>query len=184
MYLRITSKHPKEEVEALVRFAAEPYDLRRVCVNVKNSQYAYRGMAYQSVPRAYSNAPRTARRLVVIAVGSADKFAKPQTNVRTTYRWVRVEEGEPYDVAQVRSCGKMVDGVMQTWLERQIATKTPYGGKKSPLIVYTSWQEAMVAISAHEFHHIHQFQNKLRCAERYCERAALEALERYRAKGL
>lgn len=60
-------------------------------------------------------------------------------------------------------------------------TVAPYGGKKSPIIEYHNWQEALVAVSAHEFHHIHQFQNKLRCAERYCERAALEALERYRA---
>lgn len=181
MYLRITSKHPKAEVEALVRFAAEPYDLRRVCVNVKNSQHAYRGRAYSSVPRAYSNAPRTARRLVVIAVGNAEKFSQPKTNLYTTYRWVRVEEGESYEASEVRSCGKMVDGVLEHWLERRIVTKVPYGGKKSPLITFTSWQEAMVGIAAHEFHHIHQFQNKLRCAERYCERAAAEALERYRA---
>lgn len=136
MYLRITSKHPKEEVEHLVRFAAAPYDLRRVCVNVKNSQHAYRGRAYSRVPREYSNAPRTAKRLVVVCVGAAEKFPR---NVR-------------------------------------------YPGRvDTPEYEMRSWQEAIVAVSAHEFHHVHQFQNKLRCVEQYCERAALEALERYRA---
>src|SRR5882762_714765 len=98
MFLRITSKHPKEEVERLVRFAAEPYDLRYVCVNVKNSQHAFRGRAYSRVPRQYSNAPRTAKYLVVICIGAAEKFKreKPIDNIRPTYRWVRVEEGEPH----------------------------------------------------------------------------------------
>lgn len=137
MYLRITSKHPKEEVEDLIRFAAEPYDLRRVCVNVKNSQHAYRGRAYSRVPRAYSNAPRSAKRLVVIAIGNSERFP---------------------------------------------LTGPQYGGKKSPIIHYASWQEAMVGIAAHEFHHIRQFQNKARCVEAYCERASFEAIERYRAR--
>lgn len=183
MYLRITSKHPKEEVERLVRFAAEPYDLRRVCVNVKNSQFTFRGRAYSQVPRQYSNAPRTAKHLVVICVGAAEKFKreKPIDNIRWTFRWVRVKEGESYNPSDVRGCMKMVNGVQEHWLEREVKTEAPYSGKKSPVIEYHTWQEAMVAVAAHEFHHIHQFQNKLRCAERYCERAALEALERYRA---
>ena len=58
MFLRNTSSHPDEEVKALIKFAAEPYDLRFVCVNVKGSSYAYRGRAYERVPRAYSNAPQ------------------------------------------------------------------------------------------------------------------------------
>lgn len=58
----------------------------------------------------------------------------------------------------------------------------PYGGNKSPVIVFNDWREALVGIAAHEFHHIRQFQNKARCVEAYCERAAAEALARYRAQ--
>lgn len=36
-------------------------------------------------------------------------------------------------------------------------TWTPYGGKKSTRIDYNTWEEAFVAVAAHEFKHIEQF---------------------------
>jgi hypothetical protein len=137
MFLRNTSPYPDEEVRALVKLAARDYDLRYVCVNVKGSKtVGYAGYAYRTVPRAYSNAPRTAKRLVTIRVGLASHF--PSTRSQ------------------------------------------PYGGKRSPLMTYHDWREALVAVAAHEFHHILQFQNKMPCAEYRCELAAQRALERYR----
>jgi hypothetical protein len=56
----------------------------------------------------------------------------------------------------------------------------PYGGKRSPLIEMQDWREAMVAVAAHEFCHIHQFQNNLPRSEVQCERAAAKRLEAYR----
>lgn len=190
MFLRNTSSHPDDEVKALVNFAAEPYDLRHVCVNVKGSRHAYRGRAYSQVPRDYSNAPRTAKRLVVIAIGTADKFAEPKSNVYARHSWKRITE-EEFEASIRNGDGRMVRdrdiwvaGLEQTIFERwtKVSEAKPYGGMKSPVIVYHDWREALVGIAAHEFHHIRQFQNKARCVEAYCERAAAEALARYREK--
>lgn len=187
MFLRNTSTHPDDEVKALIKIAAEPYDLRFVCVNVKGSSYAYRGRAYARVPREYSNAPRTAKRLVVVAIGPIEKFSEPRSNVYSKYRWLRISEAEflahiqAQDGAIIRDRQVWVQGLEETVFER--ATKLPaqpYGGKKSPVIVYNDWREALVGIAAHEFHHIDQFQRNARRVEAYCERAAAAALERYR----
>jgi hypothetical protein len=58
----------------------------------------------------------------------------------------------------------------------------PYGGKRSPLIEMATWQEAMVAIAAHEARHIHQFRHGKPASEIDCERFARKALERFRAE--
>jgi hypothetical protein len=58
----------------------------------------------------------------------------------------------------------------------------PYGGKTSPLIEMQNWREALVAVAAHEFCHIHQFQNKLPRSEIQCEKAAAKRLDAYRGR--
>lgn len=57
----------------------------------------------------------------------------------------------------------------------------PYGGKSSPLIEMDNWREGLVALAAHEFCHIHQFQNNLSGSEVRCERAAEKRLNAYRS---
>jgi hypothetical protein len=147
MFLRNTSKHPDDEVRSLIEFAAKPFELRYVCVNVRGTSHPFAGMAYRGVPHM-SNAPRTAKYLVALRIGAAHHFIEREiTNLRTN------AAGE----------------------------KQPYGGKRSPLIHYRSWREALVAVAAHEFKHIEQFQTKKPAAEWQCERAAFNALERYRA---
>ena len=58
----------------LVRFAAAEVDMRRVCVNVKNSRlYPCGGYAYDGVPEI-SNAPPTSEFLVTVRLGAPDCF--------------------------------------------------------------------------------------------------------------
>jgi hypothetical protein len=74
MFIRNTSRYPTGEVEHLVRFATGDVDMRRVCVNVKNShRYPYGGYAYLGVPKI-SNAPPSSEYLVTIRLGGLERF--------------------------------------------------------------------------------------------------------------
>jgi hypothetical protein len=74
MVVQNTSRYPTDEVERLVRFATGDLDMRRVCVNVKNShRYAYGGYAYLGVPEI-SNAPTSSEYLVTLRLGAPDRF--------------------------------------------------------------------------------------------------------------
>jgi hypothetical protein len=55
-----------------------------------------------------------------------------------------------------------------------------YGGKRSPLIEYRDWREALVAVAAHEARHIQQFQRNRPRSEVDAERFAAKALDHYR----
>lgn len=156
MILKNASRYPTAEIRRLLAFAADGFDLRRVAVHVKNSQHAYRGMAYERVPRI-ANAAASATRLVTVGIGDPEKF--PADNMRVTKRWV-------VDHAGVR---------------RLVVERHPYGGKGSPLIELGDWREAVVAVAAHEFTHIHQYQNNLPRSEVHAERAAAKRLAAYRA---
>ena len=68
------SRYPTDEVERLIRFATVDIDMRRVCVNVKNShRYAYGGYAYLGVP-TISNAPPGSEYLVTLRLGAPERF--------------------------------------------------------------------------------------------------------------
>jgi hypothetical protein len=94
---------------------------------------------------------------VVLRIGHARDF--PHSNMM--YEWVRKRDKD------------------RRWLEKR--EKHPYGGKSSPLIVMNTWQEGLLALAAHEFHHIWQFQNKRPKSEVECEKVAAAALKAYRA---
>jgi len=178
MWIRNTSQYPLDEVKRLVRFAASQFDrttTARLCVNVKNSEFTFSGNAYFSVPHV-SNAPRTARSLVVLRIGGPERFKLPVSNVSPIIRWVRLKPGEPYDVAEVRSV--MRRG--KSWLERQVVKEVPYGGVDSPVIETRDWQEALLVLAAHEFMHIDQYQRSRPASEVEAERMAAVVLERYR----
>lgn len=78
--IQSTSRYPREEVEALIRFAHNGRETGPVAVNVKNSQYAFRGRAYQRMPdissRSRTRTPQKTRGryLVVIAIGSVSHY--------------------------------------------------------------------------------------------------------------
>jgi hypothetical protein len=77
MWVRNTSRYPADEVEKLVRYAADWLRGPRVCVNVKNlgpGRGSFRGRAYAGVPKI-SNAPRGATHLVTIGLGPPHSFA-------------------------------------------------------------------------------------------------------------
>lgn len=109
--------------------------------------------------------------------------------MRTVVRWVKDETPipEPQSSPEYKAywrdhCAgvRCRDGV-QTWeMFRRVVERHPYGGKGSPLIVIKNWCEAVVAIAAHEFMHIHQFQNNLRRSEVDAERSAAKRLAAYR----
>jgi hypothetical protein len=68
------SSFPTGEVTDLVEFATADVDMRRVCVNVKNTRsYACAGYAYDGVPEV-SNAPPGTEYLVTIRLGPATEF--------------------------------------------------------------------------------------------------------------
>jgi hypothetical protein len=71
-WIRNTSGHPDDEVGDLVRFATRGIDMNRVCVNVKGGR-GLSARAYDGVP-SISNAPRGARYLVTIKVGTGVRF--------------------------------------------------------------------------------------------------------------
>ena len=74
MVLRNTSRYPDDDVRSLVEFATADVDMRRVCVNVKNSRKsAYAGSAYLGVPEI-SNAPPDSEYLVTIRLGPPELF--------------------------------------------------------------------------------------------------------------
>jgi hypothetical protein len=71
-WIRNTSRHPDDEVNQLVRSATREIDMNRVCVNVKGG-HGLSARAYDGVP-SISNAPRGARYLVTIKVGTGVRF--------------------------------------------------------------------------------------------------------------
>lgn len=54
--------------------------------------------------------------------------------------------------------------------------------KTAPEYSLATWQEALVAIAAHESYHIIQFHKKTKRSEIKAEKFAVKVLERYRAK--
>jgi hypothetical protein len=196
MFLRNTSRYPDAEVRQLLAYAADGFDLRRVAVNLKNSKHAYAGMAYEKVPRI-ANVAASAN-LVTLRIGAPEKF--PADNVRRTIRWVDlpyedipdrgfVEDvlGIPYETPEYHAWWRehriwtcVRRGVQVNRVQRMVREQHPYGGKGSPLIEMHDWREGLVALAAHEFCHVHQFQNNLPQSEVQAEKAAEKRLIAYR----
>src|SRR5580704_13092026 len=110
MVIRNTSRYLTAEIEALIYFAAEGLKTAGVCINVRNGSSAVAGYAYSRVP-SMSNAPKSCKYLVTLRIGSPDKF--PCDNMRTYRRWVRVKDGEEYNVTDVRSCGTATERYLE-----------------------------------------------------------------------
>lgn len=184
MYIKTTLRYPEEEILRLVELAAslsKAY-LGSTQLNIKNGACAYAGRAYSSVP-SISNADPDAKYLVTIRIGEEWRF--PKDNLVSSFTW----EKHSYSVYKYRpkknpgvwrGAGGLVKGKWKTWMEKRIETMHPYGGKSSPYMQYLTWQEALVAVAAHEFNHIHQYQHDLPRSEVECERAAFHALTVYR----
>lgn len=128
--------------------------MKNVCINLKNSQHAFVGRSYDGVPDI-SNAPKSSEYLIVLRLGSSDKF--PYDNM--TYKWVEDDT---------------VPGGYR------MEPKHPYGGKRSPFIVHNDWKEGLIAIAAHEARHIYQYRNGKSRSEVDAEKFAAKRLDAYR----
>ena len=198
MLLKNTSRYPTEEARELLAFAAEGLDLAKVAVHVKNTSGAYAGMSYEAEPRI-ANASASAKHLVTLRIGAPNKF--PTDNIRRSVRWVDMPEYDPVpDSGFVENviglaCGSpeykqwwrehriwtcFRGGVQINRVQRKVESRMPYGGKGSPLIEMKDWREGLVALAAHEFNHIRQYQNSWPRSEVDCEKFAAKRLATYR----
>jgi hypothetical protein len=190
MFLKNTSRYHIDAVRALITFAGQSFDLVDVAVNVKNCGGSYRGRAYSRVPDI-ANVHSRAKRLVIVAIGAPSKF--PVSNMVTSRKWVRLAGPVPLATVAGASWNTREfwvnhramhstrdDGVEMVTISKLIVERHPYGGKGSPEIIKNDWQEAMVAIAAHEFCHIHQYQNRLPRSEVQAEKVAARVLDTFR----
>lgn len=176
MKLTNTSRYPDAEVALLVEFAMCEVDHSRVAVHVRNSSRAYRGRAYDGIPSISARAhDPDVDRLVTIGIGAASCF--PCDNLQTQVKWVRVEHTMPTPGEVFR---RRRDGLGRMQLERRVVSQHGYGGKRSPILVFESWREALVAVAAHEGRHVWQYQHDTPRSEVDAEQAAGSRLEAFR----
>lgn len=177
MKLTNTSRYPDAEVALLVEFAMSDVDHSRVAVHVRNASRAYRGRAYDGIPSISARArDADVDRLVTIGIGAPQCF--PCDNVQTRVKWVRTEQSTPTPGEVFR---RRRDRTGRVQLERRVVSQHGYGGKRSPVLVFESWREALVAVAAHEGRHIWQYLTDAPRSEVDAEQSAGHRLEAYRA---
>jgi hypothetical protein len=81
MVIRNKSRYDTVEVRALVKFAISELDMRGVCINVRNTEKGWGGMAYNGVP-FISNAPPEAQYLITLRIGKAEFFPMKRPYLR------------------------------------------------------------------------------------------------------
>jgi len=177
MKLTNTSRYPDAEVALLVEFAMCEVDHSRLAVHVRNASRAYRGRAYDGIPSISTRARDTdVDRLVTIGIGAPQSF--PCDNVQTRVSWVRVQQSTPTPGEVFR---RRRDTSGRVHMERRVVSQHGYGGKRSPVLTFESWREALVAVAAHEGRHIWQYQTDAPRSEVDAEQAAGRRLEAFRA---
>ncbi len=176
MKLTNTSRYPEAEIAWLLAFAMADIDHTRLAVHVRNSARAYRGRAYDGIPAVSTRAhDEDVDRLVTIGLGAPAEF--PCDNVQTRIRWVPVEPEQCGPLTPVRV---QRDRRGNRRLERQVVDQHGYGGKRSPVLVFHDWREALVAVAAHEARHVWQYQHARTRSEVDAEQRAGHSLEQYR----
>lgn len=200
MWFHSTSRYPVEEVRDLVEFAMGEIDHGELVVRVKNTRDIYRGRAYDGIPSLSAAARQPgATRLVTLAIGPPGGF--PTTNEVHTARWRRVREGESLDGVRAadlriaRPASGHGGGAVRAGgpagaarrglapppqLELREVRKHGYGGVTAPIVHLADWQEAMVAVAAHEGRHVWQYQHGAPRSEVDAERYASQRLELWR----
>jgi hypothetical protein len=176
MKLHNTSRYPDADVSLLVAFAMQDIDHSRLAVHVRNSSRAYRGRAYEGVPHISKRAlDPEIDRLVTIGIGAPSHF--PCDNLQTRVRWVAVRRDEASPGSLLR---RRRDRLGRVRTERQVIEQHGYGGKRSPVLVFHNWREALVSVAAHEARHIWQYQFDAPRSEVDAEQCAGSRLERFR----
>lgn len=183
MRIKNTSIYPDDEVRELVTFAMKGIGTTGVMVKVKNTSGTYRGMAYHGIP-SMSPAARMSSvdRLITIGIGAAERF--PTDNMWRSRRWVEVGEDEyralPEDERRHLRHWSYADGRRR--YQREVVTRHPYGGKRSPLIEMAGWREALVPVAAHEARHHYQMSHKKPLSEVDAEKHAAKVLAKFRLR--
>jgi hypothetical protein len=174
--LHNTSRYPYDEVSLLVAFAMQEIDHSRLAVHVRNSSRAYRGRAYEGVPQLSKRAvDPEIDRLVTIGIGAPSHF--PCDNLQTRVRWVPLRREDDTTASVLR---RRRDRLGRVRMERQVIEQHGYGGKRSPVLVFQNWREALVSVAAHEARHIWQYQVDAPRSEVDAEQCAGCRLELFR----
>lgn len=207
-HIKNTSRQPDDEIHGLIAIALNsqdfPIDMSTVAINVKKYGYsATVGRAYSHVPSSspWRHTPGVKNLLVVRVLAEGTTYPKDNliSKHTTTYATPWLEDNEYAKMRgsanskltpeQQKTSWTKMDYIPKTsvspaqYLYRLAYTKTtrtPYGGKKSPVIVCNNWQEYFVTVVAHEMWHVVQFRAKKRMWEYQCEIAAQRALAFYR----
>ena len=177
MLIHSTSKYPEQTVRNLVVFATAHVDTTGVVFIVKNSKFAFAGMAYMGVPNI-SPFKRDPSNKYLVTVRIGDEKHYPRTNMVVKRVWKKATREEFLAEPSVHRHRVTARG--KDVYERCEIQRHPYGGVSSPLIEMNDWKEALIAVAAHEARHIHQFRNRLPASEIDCERFAAETIQRYR----
>jgi hypothetical protein len=210
MQVRNTSRYDADLVRRLVEFGMAGLDTERLAVHVKNCRHAYRGRAYFGVPACSPwSRHGGVDRLITIGLGAPEKFPCDNLAARVRWLRVdpgalpsdprapagrfpvtastagpspNLGGGERQFSARgrLRRRSRVVAGRRVVWLERCVIGRHPYGGKRSPYIRVVDWQEALVAVAAHEARHLWQERHGKPRSEVDCERSAAARLEEYR----
>lgn len=159
MLLTNTSRYSDHEVRALVEFGMAETNHSGLAVRVRNSQRAYRGRAYDGVPplSPLASDPSVVR-LVTLGLGAPDHF--PCSTAMTSARWLRLPpEIDPRSLPRGHVRRTRRKGARYEF-ERRVVRTHGYGGVRAPIVEYRDWQEALVAVAAHEARHIWQYQHE------------------------
>lgn len=208
-HIRNTSGQPDDKVHDLIAIALNsqefPVDMSTVAINVKRYGYsATVGRAYSYVPSSSPWAHVSGVRNLLLVRVLAGEATYPRDNLiskRTTMYATPWLEDNEYTKMRSSALKRLTPEQQQTsWTKMDYipktsvlpaqylyrlaytkTTRTPYGGKKSPVIVCNNWQEYLVTVIAHEMWHVVQFRSRTRRWEYQCEIAAQRALAFYRA---
>lgn len=202
--------HDHTEVSSLVAFVVQEMSQalagqRVLLVLNPHKTHSYSGLAYKRVPwKTWANECRVLAfqenldRMVVVNIGPAKRF--PVSNIhrgrsywKVSSPWLSKEQAGELERETIRKIGRsgwrwntrLDDDIQEMRYRIRIWTHLgdqPYGGPMSPKIVYQTWQEGLVGVTAHELHHCVQFQQKAKRVYEYqAERASLQVLEAFRA---
>ena len=189
-----TSRYPDSEVVPLVQFALDRFGIDRVGVLVKNCKRGHSGTAYYRktyLARSPFATDSRVDHMIAIRIGPPSSW--PFTNIHThrirrpvsdwmheTNLRLHPRYTDPNVHIEVQRMGWKHDDLYRLVEDRLY--RAPYGGKKSPEMRYADWRESLVAVTAHELHHVVQFRDGAKPREHECEIHAAICLDAYRAQ--
>jgi hypothetical protein len=188
LVFRNTSRYPDEEVRRLVDLALEGQVVEGVAVWVKDAVAgggAFRGLARSSNKRGTFTNNVAVKHPCSVSIGAPTAYPVQTGVPRFSFR--RQAHSTFEESATIK---KVWDRSGRVQYMRIELGREGYGGYDSPIFRMESWDEALVAVTAHEFNHVLQFRAAAEAGrswspyptmEAECEKFALARLEAYRA---